>query len=90
VIAKLRVLAVVGVAVALAVWAATASAGQLVEFEKEPALAANGAVPPVPGKPLEEVKEVCGSETVTWGSELLTTSPSEIKVKNEWGDLVPG
>jgi hypothetical protein len=90
VIAKLRLLVVVGVAAALAVWAAPASAGQLVEFEKEPALGANGGVPPVPGKPLEEVKEACGSETVTWGSELLTTPTSEIKVKNEWADIVPG
>jgi hypothetical protein len=85
-----RILAVVAVALFAAAWAAPASGSQLVEFEKEAALATNGTVPPVPLKPLEEVKEVCGSETATWGSELFTTPPSEIKVKNEWADLVPG
>lgn len=67
-----------------------AGARQLVEFEQGAALASNGSVPPIPGKPLEEVKEACGSETNTWGSELLTTPPSEIKVKNEWGDVISG
>jgi hypothetical protein len=71
-------------------WAAPASAGELVEFEKEAAIAANGAIPPVPAKPLEEVKQVCGSATAVFGSELFNTPPSQIKVKNEWGDIVPG
>jgi hypothetical protein len=70
---------------------APAGAGELVEFEKEAAIAANGPIPAVPAKPLEEAKEVCGSETAVFGSELLTgTPPSQIKVKNEWGDIVPG
>jgi hypothetical protein len=67
-----------------------AHGSQLVEFESAAAVAANGAIPPVPAKPLEEAKEACGSETTTWGSELLTTAPSQIKVKNEWADIVPG
>jgi hypothetical protein len=72
-------------------WEAPAGAHELVEFEKQAALAANGTIPPVPANPLEQVKEACGSETAVFGSELLTgTPPSEIKVKNEWGDIVPG
>jgi hypothetical protein len=90
VIARVRVLAALAAAAALAAWAAPASASQLVEFETGAAVAANGTVPPVPGNPLEEVKEACGSETVTWGSELLTTPPNEIKVKSEWADIVAG
>jgi len=74
----------------LAAFVAQAGASQIVEFEKEAAVAANGPIPPVPAKPLEEVKEVCGSETATWGSELLTTAPGAIKVPNEWSDIVPG
>jgi hypothetical protein len=85
-----RVLVVVAVALLAAASAAPAGASQLVEFEQEAALAANGTVPPVPPKPLEQVKEACGSETATWGSELFTTPPNEIKVKNEWGDIVAG
>jgi len=69
---------------------AQAGASQIVEFEPAAAVEANGTIPPVPAKPLEEVKEVCGSETATWGSELLTTAPGAIKVPNEWGDIVPG
>jgi hypothetical protein len=84
------VLAAVAAALTLAIGAAPAGASQLVEFESAAAVAANGAIPPVPAKPLEEAKESCGSETVTWGSELLTTAPKNIKVKNEWGDIVPG
>jgi hypothetical protein len=70
--------------------ASQASARTLVEFEPGAAAASNGSVPPVPGNPLEEVKEACGSETEEWGHELFTTPPSEIKVKNEWGDIIPG
>jgi hypothetical protein len=69
----------------------SASAHELVEFESKAALAANGPIPPVPAKPLEEAKEVCGSETQVFGSELLSGTPaSKIKVKNEWADIVPG
>lgn len=69
----------------------SAGAHELVEFERNAALAANGPIPPVPAKPAEEVKEVCGSETQVFGSELLTgIPPAQIKVKNEWGDIVPG
>src|SRR3989442_14393165 len=71
--------------------ASPAGARELVEFEKEATLAANGMIPPVPAKPLEEAKQVCGSETAVFGSELLSGIPSsKIKVKNEWGDIVPG
>jgi hypothetical protein len=70
---------------------APAGARELLEFEKEATLAANGPIPPVPGNPLEQVKQVCGSETAVFGSELLTgTPPSNIKVKNEWADIVAG
>ncbi len=82
--------AVAAATISLAAFASLAGASQPVEFENEAAVAANGAIPPVPAKPLEEAKEVCGSETTTWGSELLTTAPGSIKVKNEWGDIVPG
>jgi hypothetical protein len=72
-------------------WVSPAGASELVEFEKEATLAANGPIPPVPANPLAEVKEVCGSETAVFGSELLTGAPpSTIKVKNEWADIVPG
>jgi hypothetical protein len=71
-------------------WVASAGAHELVEFEKEATAAANGPIPPVPTNPLEEVKQVCGSETAVFGSELFNTPPSQIKVKNEWGDIVPG
>jgi hypothetical protein len=82
--------AMAAVLVLSSLWAAPAGASELVEFEKEAALTANGPIP-VPAKPLEEAKEVCGSETAVFGSELLTgTPPSQIKVKNEWADIVPG
>ena len=69
------VAAIAAAVVSLGMFASLAGASQVVEFEKEAALAANGAIPPVPAKPLEEAKEVCGSETATWGSELLTDRP---------------
>jgi hypothetical protein len=72
-------------------WVSPAGARELVEFEKEATLAANGPIPPVPANPLEQAKQVCGSETAVFGSELLNGTPaSRIKVKNEWGDIVPG
>jgi len=82
--------AMAAVAMSLTAFASLAGASQPVEFESAAAVAANGAIPPVPVKPLEEAKETCGSETTTWGSELLTTAPGAIKVPNEWGDIVPG
>jgi hypothetical protein len=89
---KLIGLAVMAALLLLSVlWSAPAGARELVEFEKEATLAANGPIPPVPANPLEQVKEVCGSETAVFGSELLTgTPPSNIKVKNEWGDILAG
>jgi hypothetical protein len=91
-IRKLRIAVQVLVTAALltGVFVSQAGASELVEFEQGPALAANGTVPPVPTNPLEQVKEACGSETATWGSELFTTPPNQIQVKNEWGDIVPG
>jgi hypothetical protein len=74
----------------LSLGAVPAGAHELVEYEEEAALAANGPIPAVPANPLEEVKEACGSETAAFGEELFTTTPSQIKVKNEWGDIVPG
>src|SRR6266513_2022391 len=69
----------------------SAGARELVEFESQAALAANGPIPPVPANPLEEAKEVCGSETAVFGSELLSGTPaSKIKVKDEWADIVAG
>ena len=58
---KLAGLAAMAAVLLLALlWASPAGAGELVEFEKEAALAANGPIPPVPANPLEEVKEaVC-------------------------------
>jgi hypothetical protein len=90
---SLRLVAFAAVAAALLAvfWVAPAGAHELVEFEKEATLAANGPIPPVPANPREEAKEVCGSETQVFGSELLSGTPaSKIKVKNEWGDIVPG
>jgi hypothetical protein len=88
----LRFMGLTVLAAALALfWVSPAGARELVEFEKEATLAANGTIPPVPANPLEQVKEVCGSETGVYGSELLSgTPPSEIKVKNEWADIVAG
>jgi hypothetical protein len=87
-------LTVMAAALLALLWAAPAGARELVEFESKAALAANGPIPPVPAsKPLalKEVKEVCGSETEVFGSELLSgTPPSNIKVKNEWADIVAG
>jgi hypothetical protein len=84
-------LTVMGAALLALFWVSPAGARELVEFEKEATLAANGPIPPVPAEPAEEAKEVCGSETEVFGSELLSgTSPSKIKVKNEWADIVPG
>src|SRR3954453_1768725 len=88
-LARTPVAAVV-VAALLGLGVSQAAASQLVEFDSAAAVAANGSIPAVPAKPLEEAKEACGSETSAWGSELLTTAPSEIKVPNEWGDIVPG
>jgi hypothetical protein len=83
-------LAVLAAALLAVVWVSPAGAHELVEFEKDATLAANGPIPPVPANPLEQVKEVCGSETAVFGSELLSgTPPSQIKVKNEWGDIIP-
>jgi hypothetical protein len=88
--AKATLVAALAVALLSLGWASQAGASQLVELEDAAALEANGEIPSVPAKPLEEAKEACGSETTTWGSELLTTAPGEIKVPNEWGDIVPG
>ncbi len=74
--------------VVLALLPSSAGARESVEFESAAALAANGPLPPVPSNPLEEVKETCGSETAVFGSELFTTPPSQIKVQNEWADVV--
>jgi hypothetical protein len=88
---RLMGLAALATALLAVFWVAPAGAHELVEFEKEATLAANGPIPPVPANPLEQVKEVCGSETAVFGSELLSgTTPSQIKVKNEWADIVPG
>jgi hypothetical protein len=86
---KLVGLSAAAAALMLALSATPAGAQELVEFEKEAALAANGPIPPVPSNPLEEVKEVCGSETAVFGSELFTKKPSQIEVQNEWADIVP-
>ena len=88
---KLIALAALTAALMALFWVAPAGAHELVEFESKAALGANGPIPPIPTKPEEQVKEVCGSETAVFGSELLTgVPPSEIKVKDEWGDVVPG
>jgi hypothetical protein len=88
------VIGLAGVAVAvllLLLLPGSAGARELIEFESQAALAANGPIPPVPANPAEEAKEVCGSETAVFGSELLSgVPPSKIKVKDEWADVVPG
>lgn len=86
---KLILLSLTAAALVLALAATPAGASSVLEFEKEAAVTANSPVPPVPSNPLEEVKEACGSETAVFGSELFTTQPSQIKVPNEWGDIVP-
>jgi len=69
-------LTVMAAALLTLVWGSSAGARELVEFEKEATLAANGPIPPVPANPPEEAKEVCGSETAVFGSELLTGTPA--------------
>src|SRR5437588_185632 len=70
-------LAVMAAALLALFWVAPAGARELVEFEKEATLATNGPIPPVPAKPGEEAKEVCGSETQVFGSELLSGEQTE-------------
>ena len=80
-----------GAALVALVLASPAGARELVEFEREATLSANGPIPPVPAQPEEQVKEVCGSETAVFGSELLKgVPPSEIRCPNEWADIVHG
>jgi hypothetical protein len=42
-----------------------------------------------PGQPLISARNACGSDSATFGTELLTTSPDKATVLREWGDVVP-
>ena len=58
--------------------------GGAVGFDQSAAVAQNGPLP------IANAGIACGSETATFGTELLTTSPNNAKVLNEWGEVVPG
>ena len=53
-----RLVVLAAVALLALFWGSPAGAHELVEFEKQATLAANGPIPPVPTKPLEEAREV--------------------------------
>ncbi len=53
-----------------------------VQFDQDAAIAANGVVPAK-----VQVKPVCGSDTTTFGTELVNTPPNKAKVNDEWGAI---
>jgi hypothetical protein len=59
----------------------TAPAG-VVAFDPDAAVAANGVIPNK-----VEVKPVCGSDTTTFGTELVNTPPNKATVNFEWGAI---
>jgi hypothetical protein len=70
--------------------AAGASDVLLVGFDDDAAVAANGPIPGVNGVPEVTPVQVCGSDTESYLTELLDTPPSQIKVIQHWGDIIPG
>jgi hypothetical protein len=58
--------------------------GGLVGFDQAVSVTANGVIPPA------NPDFACGSSTTTFGTELVETAPTEAKVNNEWGEIVPG
>jgi len=55
-----------------------------VGFDVTQATALNGPIPSA------EPGIVCGSQTDAFGTELLKKSPLNARVRNEWGEVVPG
>jgi len=53
----------------------------VVAFDPDAAVAANGVLPKV------AVKTTCGSDTTTFGTELVNTPPNEATVNFEWGAI---
>ncbi len=58
--------------------------GSVVGFDQPLAVQGNGILPTA-NAPI-----ACGTDKATFGTELLTTPPTEAKVTNEWGEIVPG
>ncbi len=62
----------------------TATAPPTVAWSPGTAQAANGVAAPI------DVAAVCGSNSATYLAELLHTPPTQLKVMDEWADVVPG
>ncbi len=56
----------------------------IVGFDENQAVPANGSIPKA------DPFFACGSETEAFGTELLDVPPNQARVRNEWGDIVPG
>lgn len=54
----------------------------LVSFDQDAAVASNGPIPAA-----VQVKPTCGSDTTTFGSELVDVPPQQAKVGFEWGAI---
>src|SRR5438046_486280 len=53
----------------------------VVAFDPDAAVAANGVIPKA------TVKGACGSDTTTFGTELVNTPPNKTTVNFEWGAI---
>jgi hypothetical protein len=62
----------------------TPAAPPTVTWSPGTAEAANGTAAPI------DVTTVCGSNSATYLAELLHTPPTQLKVMDEWADVVPG
>jgi hypothetical protein len=89
--AFVRALAAVGAITALVSTACSSgngasarNVGALVGFDETAASNANSPI--ITADPFF----ACGSQTATFGTELLNTSPKLAKVRFEWGDIEPG
>src|SRR2546423_2602599 len=84
-----RLVTVILVVAATTAWTAAArrsTQGPTAALSFEPTALAqfNGTAPHL------DAATICGSNTETFLTELLHTSPFEVKVNKEWADIVPG
>ena len=56
----------------------------IVGFDENQAVPANGSIPKA------DPFFACGSRTASYAAEIVTSGPSNAKVRFEWGDVVPG